>query len=58
MESKRRGTKKFEIPIGRVGLGEFLCADRSALTRELSRMRKEGLIDYEKNTFELLRDEW
>lgn len=44
----------FEIPLGRVELAEFLCADRSALTRELSKMRDEGLIDYDKNCFRIL----
>ena len=34
-------------------LANYLDADRSALTRELARMREEGLIDYNKNTFEL-----
>ena len=44
----------FEIPLGRVELAEFLCADRSALTRELAKMRDEGLIDYDKNCFRIL----
>lgn len=44
----------FEIPLGRVELAEFLCADRSALTRELAKMKSEGLIDYDKNCFRIL----
>lgn len=44
----------FEIPLGRQELAEYLCADRSALTRELSNMRKEGIIDFDKNVFRIL----
>lgn len=44
----------FDIPLGRVELAEFLCADRSALTRELVKMKDEGLIDYDRNRFRIL----
>lgn len=47
-------SKYFEIPLGRVELAEYLCADRSALTRELAKMKDEGLIDYDKNCFRIL----
>ena len=43
----------FTIPMGRTALAEYLCTDRSAMTRELARMRDEGLIDYTKRTFTL-----
>ena len=45
----------FEIPLGRLELADYLCADRSALTRELNNMKSEGLIDFDKNTFHLLK---
>ena len=51
LEQNRR---QFTIPLGRLELAEYLCADRSALTRELSYMQRDGLIIYEKNTFQLL----
>ena len=44
----------FEIPLGRVEWAEYLCADRSALTRELAKMKADGLIDYDKNCFRIL----
>ena len=47
-------TKYFEIPLGRVELADFLCTDRSALTRELNVMRDEGIIDFDKNMFHIL----
>ena len=43
-----------ELPLGRVELAQYLCADRSALTRELEKMRADGLIDFHKNTFKIL----
>lgn len=41
----------FALPFDRAGMAFFLGADRSALSRELSRMKREGLIDYDKNSF-------
>ncbi|SCP95294.1 cAMP-binding domain of CRP or a regulatory subunit of cAMP-dependent protein kinases [Anaerobium acetethylicum] len=52
-EAQRNGSMYFEVPLGRIELSDYLCADRSALTRELSRMKAEGLIDYDRNTFRL-----
>ena len=43
----------FQIPFSRSGLAEFLGADRSALSRELCRMRDEGLIDFYRSSFKL-----
>ena len=47
------GSETFRSPLGRLDLADYLCVDRSALTRELSRMKSEGLLDYDKNTFVL-----
>lgn len=54
IQSQSQGKKQFEIPLGRVEWAEYLCADRSALTRELAKMKEEGLIDYHRNQFEIL----
>ena len=53
-ESARAGAASFEIPFNRQQLADYLSADRSALSAELSRMRGEGLIEFEKNSFRLL----
>lgn len=53
-EAKYNNNTRFTIPFNRTDLANYLDADRSALTRELARMREEGLIYFEKNTFELL----
>jgi len=47
-------SKKFIIPYNREGLANYLCVDRSALSRELCNMRDEGLIKFVKNEFEIL----
>ena len=47
-------SKKFSIPYNREGLAFYLCVDRSALSRELSNMRDEGLLKFNKNEFEIL----
>ncbi len=53
--AQQSSSSHFQIPLGRVELADYLCADRSALTRELARMRSEGLLDYDRNDFRLLR---
>lgn len=52
----KQNSTYFDIPYGRVQLAEYLCADRSALTRELSAMRDEGLIEYDKNSFHIIKN--
>jgi CRP-like cAMP-binding protein len=47
-------SRSFELPFDRSGVADYLNADRSAVSRELSRMKQEGLIDYYKNSFKLL----
>jgi len=44
----------FSLPLDRNGMAAYLNADRSALSRELSRMKKEGILDFHKNVFRLL----
>ena len=55
LQAQLQGSKHFELPVGRIGLADYLCADRSALTRELNRMKEENLIDFHKNSFVLLK---
>lgn len=54
-QAGKQNSTYFDVPFGRVQLAEYLCADRSALTRELSTMRDEGLIEYDKNSFHILK---
>jgi len=50
-------TKYFLIPFSRQALADYLGVDRSALSRELSKMQNEGLISYRKNQFCLMKGE-
>ena len=50
----RSGSRSFAIPFNRQQLANYLNVDRSALSNELSRMQKEGLLKVDKNQFELL----
>ncbi len=52
-EYERGGKSQFRIGFNRQELANFLCADRSALSGELSKMQKEGIITYMKNDFKI-----
>ena len=54
IQAQQQKQRYFEIPLGRVELAEYLCVDRSALTRELAKMKADGLIDYDRNHFRIL----
>lgn len=47
------GRLEFDIPFNRQQLADYLNLDRSALSKELCRMRDEGLLQFEKNHFVL-----
>ncbi len=49
----KKRSRTFEIPFDRQGLADYLNVDRSALSKELSRMQAEGLIETKKNRFVL-----
>ena len=48
-----QGGRAFDIPHNRQELAEYLCVDRSAMSNELSKMRTEGILDFQKNHFVL-----
>lgn len=52
-----QGSRCFSIPFDRQQLADYLGVDRSALSNELGKMRREGLLTVRKNTFELLDPE-
>lgn len=51
--SAKNGSTTFQIPFNRQQLADYLNLDRSALSKELGRMRDEGMIEFYKNTFRL-----
>lgn len=50
-EAKQQNTDSVKIPFNRQELADYLCVDRSAMSKELHRMKKEGLIDFSGNIF-------
>ena len=50
-----QGTIHLYLPYNRQQLADYLAVDRSALSRELSSMQKEGLITYQRHNFQLLK---
>ena len=56
-EAARQGRYEFDIPFNRQQLADYLNLDRSALSKELSRMRDEGMLAYRRNHFILYKTE-
>ncbi len=52
--AREKNAREFSIPMDRNAMSNYLNVERSALSRELSRMRADGLIEYRKNHFRLL----
>ncbi|MBQ9770086.1 MAG: Crp/Fnr family transcriptional regulator [Clostridia bacterium] len=53
-EAKKQESSEIVVPFSRQQLADFLSVDRSAMSKELSKMRDEGLILFNKNRFSLL----
>ena len=51
----KTGSSYFEIPFNKTELAHYLSVDRSAMSTELSKMRDDGLIDFEKRQFHLIK---
>ena len=53
-QAVEKGSREFDIVFNRQELADYLSVDRSAMSHELGKMQKEGLILVEKNRFRLL----
>lgn len=51
---RQNGARSFTVSFDRENLAAYLGANRTALSRELSALKKEGVIDYYKNSFKIL----
>lgn len=54
LEAKKKRSASFEIPYDRQELADYLEVDRSGLSAEISKLRREGVLLSEKNRFTLL----
>lgn len=51
---RKRNTEVFDIRMSQEQLAQYLCVNRSALSYELNKMKKEGIIDFKKSKFKIL----
>ncbi|WFR58011.1 Crp/Fnr family transcriptional regulator [Anaerocolumna sp. AGMB13025] len=54
LEAEKHHSNSFATDLNRNELADYLCVDRSAMSREISRLKEEGIIDYYKNNFKIL----
>lgn len=54
-QSKLHNSSSFTIPFNRQQLADFLSVDRSAMSNELCKLRDEGMLEFNKNSFKLLQ---
>ena len=55
LEAQKTGSMKVTIPLSRSEMADYLCTNRSVLSRELANMKKDGILDYDLRTFHLLQ---
>ena len=53
-QATQHGSRDFEIPFNRQQLADYLSVDRSAMSNELSKMQRDGLLRLERNNFSLI----
>ncbi len=56
-EMNDRKKNSFEIMLNRTQLAEYLNVSRTSMSRELSRMKEDGLIDYSGKKFKILDED-
>lgn len=54
-QAKQNNNDSFKIPFDRQELADFLEVDRSGLSAEISKLRRDGVIESRKNQFKILR---
>jgi len=54
LQAKKADSNSFEIPFDRQELADYLEVDRSGLSSEIGKLKKEGVLDCQKNRFVLL----
>jgi CRP-like cAMP-binding protein len=53
---ERTGKDLFDIGMNQEQLAQYLCVNRSVLSKELNKMRKTGLIDYKGKKYKIFGD--
>ena len=52
-QARKNGSREFDIPFNRQQLANYLSVDRSAMSAELSRMQRDGLLQVRRSHFVL-----
>ncbi|MGN0733876.1 MAG: Crp/Fnr family transcriptional regulator [Emergencia sp.] len=55
-ESVRQGSLEFNIPFNRQQLADYLCVDRAAMSVEISKLQKTGILETQRNHFRLFTE--
>ncbi|MBR6798810.1 MAG: Crp/Fnr family transcriptional regulator, partial [Firmicutes bacterium] len=55
-QAKIHGSSSFEIPFDRQELADYLGVERSAMSKEISKMKDDGLIECERSWFKVKGD--
>ena len=53
-QAKLKNSSEFTIPYDRQALADYLGVERSALSAEIGKLRKEGVLESTKSHFRLL----
>lgn len=53
-QAQIHNSNKFSIRFNRQELADYLCVDRSAMSKELCKLRDNGILKFNKNNFEIL----
>lgn len=53
-EARAAASDEFRIPFDRQQLADYLSVERSAMSAELGRLRRDGVVEFEKNRFRLI----
>lgn len=56
LQAKQHGSNSFTIPYDRQELADYLEVDRSGLSAEISKLRREGVLTSDRTHFTLLKD--
>ena len=51
--SRKAGSRTFSVSMNRDDMADYMGTNRSALSRELAEMKREGILDYYRNSFQL-----
>ncbi len=56
-EALRQKSRSFDIPFDRQQLADYLGVERAAMSTELSKMQKEGILKTNRSHFDLLKED-